>query len=794
MAVNEAPALQIVEIDLDQKMRESMLDYAMSVITARALPDVRDGLKPVQRRVLFGMHELGLRQSAAYKKSARVVGDVLGKYHPHGDTAVYDALVRMAQDFVMRYPLVDGQGNFGSVDGDNPAAMRYTEVRLTALAEELLSDLEKNTVLFTDNFDGTMQEPAVLPGKVPLFLLNGADGIAVGMATKVPPHNLRELCEAIIILANDPEATPERLGEVLPGPDFPTGGLIVGREGIDRAYATGQGRIILRGVASIENDGKGRQTIAISELPYQVNKADLIEAISDLARERKVEGISAMRDESDRVGMRIAIELKRETDAAKVLKYLYQKTNLEITFGINMLGLMGGAPHLAPLKRSLAMFVEHRRDVITARTQFDLDEASARLHVLEGLSKALDHLDQVIAIIRGSQTGEAAQAALVEQLELTTIQARAILDMRLARLAALERQKIAAEVREVTGIVRDLEAILASPRRITSIMIKELRDLQERFGDERRTRIIANAADVPVSIEDLVPNMQTVVALGDDGTLKRLDAFGGRASARETPLQYVGCNVRDLLLLFTAAGNVHGVQVHKLPSVARRSERGTAIRSLVELAAGDRVVAVVPIGQAQPPYLVIGTERGQVKRTLLSEYLSARVAPIPALRLDTGDRLAMAETAEEGAEVLLHSVGGKAIRFAAEEIRPSGRAAGGVRGIKLDATDPILPGTLVARGGAVVLLTANGTARRTPLGDYPLQGRDGVGVRAIRLSATTGPLVAAAVLGGSAALEALDSAGRAVVLESKEIPLQDRGGAGEVVAEGIKGAVLLPKR
>jgi len=794
MAATEAPALQIVEIDLDQKMRESMLDYAMSVITARALPDVRDGLKPVQRRVLFGMHELGLRQSAAYKKSARVVGDVLGKYHPHGDTAVYDALVRMAQDFVMRYPLVDGQGNFGSVDGDNPAAMRYTEVRLTALAEELLSDLEKNTVPFTDNFDGTMQEPAVLPGKVPLFLLNGADGIAVGMATKVPPHNLRELCEAIIILANDPEATPERLGEVLPGPDFPTGGLIVGREGIDRAYATGQGRIILRGVASIENDGKGRQTIAITELPYQVNKADLIEAISDLARERKVEGISAMRDESDRVGMRIAIELKRETDAAKVLKYLYQKTNLEITFGINMLGLMGGAPHLAPLKRSLAMFVEHRRTVITARTQFDLDEASARLHVLEGLSKALDHLDQVIAIIRGSQTGEAAQAALVEQLELTTIQARAILDMRLARLAALERQKIAAELREVTGIVRDLEAILASPRRITSIMIKELRDLQERFGDERRTRIIANAADVPVSIEDLVPNMQTVVALGDDGTLKRLDAFGGRASARETPLQYVGCNVRDLLLLFTAAGNVHGVQVHKLPSVARRSERGTAIRSLVELAAGDRVVAVVPIGQAQPPYLVLATERGQVKRSPLAEYLSARAAAIAALRLDAGDRLAMAETAEEGAEVLLHSVGGKAIRFAAEEIRPSGRAAGGVRGIKLDASDPILPGTLVARGGAVVLLTANGTARRTALADYPLQGRDGAGVRAMRLSTITGPLVAAAVLTGSAALEALDSAGRAVVLESREIPLQDRAGPGEVVAEGIKGAVLLPKR
>ncbi|MDB5060050.1 MAG: gyrA, partial [Chloroflexi bacterium] len=571
----DALALSVLDIDLDAKMREAYVDYAMSVITSRALPDARDGLKPVQRRVLFGMHELSLRHDTAYKKSARVVGDVLGKYHPHGDTAVYDALVRLAQDFSMRYPLVDGQGNFGSIDGDNAAAMRYTEVRLTELAEELLADLEKNTVPFGDNFDGSMREPTVLPAKVPLFLLNGADGIAVGMATNVPPHNLRELCEAIITLANNPDTPVDELTAALPGPDFPTGGIIVGREGIDRAYATGQGRILLRGVASIEGDGKGREAIAITELPYQVKKSQLIESISDLVREKKLEGIAAMRDESDRSGLRIAIELKRDADPAKVLKTLYQKSNLEITFGINMLGLIDGGPHQIPLKRALNVFIEHRKTVITARTQFDLDEASSRLHVLEGLNKALNALDTVIALIRAAQSTDAALKALVERLGLTPTQARAILDMRLARLSALERKKIVEELRDVQKLVHDLEQILASPRKILDLMIAELRDLQERFGDDRRTRIVDDAQDVPMSIEDLVPNQTTVVALGNDGTLKRLDQFGGRASAKETPRQYISCNVRDMLLLFTARGACHGLPVHRISSVARRSDRGT---------------------------------------------------------------------------------------------------------------------------------------------------------------------------------------------------------------------------
>jgi DNA gyrase subunit A len=784
----------VVDIDLDLKMRESYVDYAMSVITSRALPDVRDGLKPVQRRVLFGMHELGMRHDVPYKKSARVVGDVLGKYHPHGEQAVYDALVRMAQNFSVRYPLVDGQGNFGSIDGDNPAAMRYTEVRLTALAEEMLADLEKNTVVFNDNFDSSMREPSVLPGKAPMLLLNGADGIAVGMATNVPPHNLRELCDAIITLANQPDTSIDALTAILPGPDFPTGGLIVGREGIDRAYATGQGRILLRGIAGIEDDGKGRRTIAITELPYQVKKSQLIESISDLVRERKLEGISALRDESDRTGMRIAIEIKRDADSATLLKMLYQKTNLQITFGINMLGLVDGSPHQLPIKRSLNHFIEHRKHVITARTQFDLDEASSRLHVLEGLQKALGALDTVIALIRAASSTEAAIKSLVERLALTPTQARAILVMRLARLSALERKKIAEEYREVQQHVRDLEAILSSPRRVLDLMIAELRDLQLRFGDDRRTRIVDNVADVPLSIDELLPNLTTIVALGTDGTIKRLDQFSGRGSARETPRRYLTCNTRDILLLFTAGGSCFGVPVHKIPPAAKRSEHGVSIASLVDLDPKDEVVSIAAAGAGQSEWLLFATARGLVKRTLLNEYSHARRAALPALRLEADDRLIAVEAAESDVEILLHTSAGKVIRFTAAEVRPTGRTAGGVRAIKLDAGDHVTPGTLAVRGGSVMTLTTAGVARRAPIADYPLQGRDGAGVKAISLSDKTGSLVTAFCVDERSTIEGLDGAGRAFVLEAKEVPMQDRRRAGLVIAEGITMAVLMPTR
>ncbi|MGH2346348.1 MAG: DNA gyrase/topoisomerase IV subunit A, partial [Chloroflexota bacterium] len=669
-----------------------------------------------------------------------------------------------------------------------------TEVRLTALAEEMLADLEKNTVIFDDNFDGSMREPTVLPGKAPMLLLNGADGIAVGMATNVPPHNLRELCDAIITLANRPDTAIDDLVAILPGPDFPTGGMIVGREGIDRAYATGQGRIQLRGIAGIEDDGKGRWTIAVTELPYQVKKSQLIESISDLVRERKLDGISALRDESDRTGMRIAIELKRDADSATVLKTLYQKTNLQVTFGINMLGLVDGSSHQLAIKRVLNLFIEHRKHVITARTQFDLDEASSRLHVLEGLQKAIGALDTVIALIRAAASTEAAVKSLVERLSLTPTQARAILDMRLARLSALERKKIVEEYREVQKQVRDLEAILASPRRVLDLMIGELRDLQLRFGDDRRTRIIDDAAEVPLSIDELLPNLTTVVALGTDGTIKRLDQFGGRGSARETPRRYLTCNTRDVLLLFSARGSCFGVPVHKIAPAARRSEHGVPIASLVDLDPKDEITAITASGVNQPDWLIFATARGQIKRTLAAEYSHARRIALPALRLEGEDRLIGVEPAAGEAELLLHTSSGKAIRFAAAEVRPTGRTAGGVRAIKLDSGDQVLPGTLVVRGAAVLTLTGAGIGRRAPIADYPLQGRDGSGVRALTLSDKTGPLVTAFCVDDRSTVEGLDGAGHAVVLEAKDVPLQDRRRAGLVVAEGITAAVLLPSR
>jgi DNA gyrase subunit A len=788
----EAPALQVVEVDLDTKMREAYVDYAMSVIVSRALPDVRDGLKPGQRRVLYSMYELGLHHTAPFKKSARVVGDVLGKYHPHGDAAVYDALVRMAQDFNVRYPLVDGQGNFGSIDGDNPAAMRYTEVRLTELAEELLADIEKNTVAFADNFDGSLREPLVLPGRAPLFLLNGADGIAVGMATKVPPHNLRELCEAIVTLAGNPSMGVEELTALVPGPDFPSGGIIVGRDGIDRAYATGQGRITVRAVTSIEDDGRGHRTIAVSQLPYQVNKAQLIESISELVRERKLEGIAALRDESDRAGLRIAIELKKDADAGTLLKDLYRRTKLEETFGINMLGLVEGGPHQLSLKRILTLFIEHRVNVITARTQFDLDEAGSRLHVLEGLNKALGALDTVIELIRRAPTSDAAQRALVETLDLTPAQARAILDMRLARLAALERRKIADELAAVTAQVRELEAILASPKRIRDLLIAELRDLQKRFGDERRTRIIADAADVPLSIEDLIPDQRTVVMLAADGTLKRLDQFGGRPSAKDTPLAYIACNVKDLLLLFTADGQTYGVPVHRIGAVTKRSDPGMPVTELVSLESESRATAAVPVNASSPDYLVFVTARGMIKRSPLGEYVGARTTALGALRLEEGDRLIAVEAASAGEQVLIHTRSGKAIRFPLDDVRATGRGAGAVRAIRLEASDEVVPGSVIARGDSILTASSSGAVRRAPLGDFPLQGRDGSGVRSMRLQAGES-LVAAYVVEERGSLEGLDGGGKALTLDAREAPLQDRQRPGKQLAEGIRVLVPLPR-
>ena len=791
-----APAKNLQEIELDDKMRSSYLDYAMSVIVSRALPDVRDGLKPVHRRVLYGMLGLGLRHNVGFRKSAAIVGEVLGKYHPHGDAAVYDAVVRMAQDFNLRYPLVDGQGNFGSIDGDNPAAMRYTEVRLTELAEELLADIDKATVPFGDNFDGRYREPLVLPSRLPALLLNGSSGIAVGMATNIPPHNLAELIDAITVLIANPDASVEEFLAVMPGPDFPTGGVIMGREGIQHAYATGNGRITLRAATTIESDQKGRESIVVTELPYQVNKAQLIRSISDLVRERKVEGVAALRDESDRNGMRVVIEIKRDSQPNTVLNLLLNRTNLQVTFGINMLGLVDGAPHTLPLKKALSVFIEHRKEVIRRRTEYDLDEANDRRHILQGLKAALDNLDRVIAIIRKSRTRESATESLAADLDLSVIQARAILDMPLGRLAGLERQKIVDELREVEVLVRELEGILSSRTKLVNLLTTELRSLKEKYGDERRTRILdAGARDAPTHIEDLVPNGRTVVALTFGGYLKRLDdTSGSRNAGRDPIIAYVEAGTRDTLLLFSAAGQAFGVPVHKIGNVARRSDKGAAAGSLVDLADDDRIVAVIDIGKEPPPYLIFATKNGNVKRSSTAEYTAARGAGVAALRLDAGDELVAVDTCGGDDHILLSTQRGKAIRFKESDVRPTGRVAGGVRGIKLEQGDAVLRGPLVPRLPLVTSFTDGGYARRTPLEDYPLQGRDGGGVKAFRLGDKTGREVRSVLFasrGGD--FECIVKGPKVEVVDGADIPIGDRtklGAAQRKLSEGLIAACL----
>ncbi len=784
-----APAKNLLDIELDDKMRSSYLDYAMSVIVSRALPDARDGLKPVQRRVLYGMLGLGLRNAASYRKSATVVGEVLGKYHPHGDTAVYDALVRMAQDFNMRYPLVEGQGNFGSVDGDAAAAMRYTEVKLTRLAEELLADIEKATVGFADNFDGRYQEPVVLPARLPALLLNGADGIAVGMATKIPPHNLGELVDAITVLVDNPDATVDELIAVLPGPDFPTGGFIMGREGIAQAYGAGNGKITLRAVTSTEQDQRGRTSIIVTELPFQVNKAELIAKISDLVRERKVEGVAALRDESDRTGMRVVIEVKKEATPNVLLQTLFAKTNLQTTFGINMLGLADGAPHTLPLKRSLTLFIEHRKEVIRRRTEFDLAEANDRRHILLGLRIALDNLDKVIAVIRASTTREAATEGLTATFDLSVIQARAILDMPLGRLASLERQRILDELAAVEKLVADLEEILASRTKLLNILKRELRSLKDTFGDERRTRILdAGAKDAPTHIEDLAPRGAAVIALTLGGAVKRIDGTGGRAGGRDPIVAYADADSRDLLLMFSARGQVYGTPLHRLTAVAKRSDPGSAAASLVDLAPGDRIVAVVPLSSSTPRTLVFATKNGEVKRAATEEYAAARGAGIVALRLDDGDELVSVDTADGEGDILLVTRLGKAIRFKQEEVRTTGRPSGGMRGIKLDPGDTLTPAPLVPRFPLVTTFSDTGYARRTPLEEFPLQTRGGGGIRVVRLDGAdpridgtpgSGARVSAVVFatkGGDfeCTVKGVGSGARVEVVDGADIPLDDR--------------------
>lgn len=745
------PVRQIIgtveQVDIDDQMRAAYLDYAMSVIVARALPDARDGLKPVHRRILYAMHDMGMRSNAAFKKSARIVGEVLGKYHPHGDSAVYEAMARMAQDFSMRYLLVDGQGNFGSVDGDAPAAMRYTEARLHKLAEEILADIEKNTVGFTDNFDGSLQEPIVLPSRLPNLLLNGSSGIAVGMATNIPPHNLKELSAAIIYLINNYETIDdipvEFLMKFIPGPDFPTGGVIVGKEGIDQAYGSGKGRLVLRGLAHIEEMSGNRHRIVITEIPYQVNKSSLIERIADLARGGRIDAISDLRDESDRRGMSIVIELKRGAQPKKVLNQLYKYTPLQSTFGVQMLALVDGEPRLLPLKRALQLFIEHRQQVITRRTQFELEKARNRAHILEGLLIALSNLDAVIQTIKESPDADAAKERLIKRFKLSEVQAQAILDMQLRRLAALERQKIEDEYKQIKEQIAHLEDLLAHPKKILALIKEDMRELAEKYGDERRTHIAPDASE-NLSDEDLVPDEAVLISITAKGYVKRVAAtayrsqgLGGRGvtghatKEEDEVLTLIPARSLDTMLFFSDRGKVYAEKVYQIPD-ADRTTKGIPLVNVLSLDPGETVTAAVAVPNFEVgENITLATRNGRLKRMALSELAAVRPSGIIAINLEEGDELGWARLTSGKNDVILVTEQGQALRFSEDEVRLMGRAAAGVTGIKLKGKDKVTSMDVVEPGGELVLVTVEGYGKRTPLSEYPTKGRAIGGIQTI---------------------------------------------------------------
>jgi DNA gyrase subunit A len=778
-------------ISINDEMRTAYLDYAMSVIVSRALPDARDGLKPVHVRILYGMWDMGIRHNQSYKKSARIVGDVLGKMHPHGDVAVYDALARLAQPWNMRYPLVDGQGNFGSVDGDPPAAMRYTEARLSAISEELLFDIDKNTVDFRDNFDGSFREPTVLPARLPNLLLNGAAGIAVGMATNIPPHNLGELCDAIMLLIDNPDATVEDLIKVLPGPDFPTAGLILGAEGIMNAYSTGKGHITLRAKAHIEEAARGAYNIIVTELPYQVNKARLQERMAELAKERKIEGIRDVRDESDRSGMRLVVILKQDAQPKKVLNALYKHTQMQTTFGINLLALVenGIQPRTLTLKRALQEYIEHRREVIRRRTEFDLEKARARAHILEGLKIALDNLDEVIRTIRESRNAESARNNLMRNFKLTEIQAQAILDMQLRRLAALERKKIEDEYKEVIKLIAELEDILANPRKVLHLIKEDLKYLKDKYGDPRRTRIIPDA-DGEVSDEDLIPDVKVLVTLTERGYIKRLQADtyrtqrrGGRGikgmvtREQDVVRHILTCMTMDDLLFFTDRGKVYQLKAHEVPD-AGRTAKGLPLVNLISLEPGEQVTSILAVPDFdEAEYLIMATVRGKIKRTVLKEYSQVRSNGLIAIGLEDGDLLGWVAMTHGHEDVLMTTARGQTIRFRQDQVRPMGRPASGVIGIDVDAKDRVVGMDLVQEGAALLVVTANGVGKRTRVDEYPTKGRATGGVITIKLRPRD-EVAVARVVNDRSLLTLISESGTVMRTRADEISLLGRSTQG----------------
>jgi DNA gyrase subunit A len=776
-------------VPIEEEMRKSYLDYAMSVIVGRALPDIRDGLKPVHRRVLFAMHELGLNWNRAYKKSARVVGEVLGKYHPHGDAPVYEALVRMVQEFSLRYPLVDGQGNFGSIDGDPPAAMRYTETRLAKIAHELLADIEKDTVDFTPNFDESLQEPVVLPTKVPNLLVNGSSGIAVGMATNIPPHNLSEVVDGLIKVIDNPEVTIDELMTVIPGPDFPTHGYIYGRGGIREAYTTGRGIITLRAKAHVEKMRGGREAIIVTELPYQVNKASLMEKIGELVRDKKIEGISERRDESSREGIRIVLELGRGEMPQIVINQLYKHTQMQTTFGVIMLALVSRRPQVVNLKQMLQEFIAFRREVVTRRTKYDLARAEERAHILEGLRKAVDQIDLVIRLIRQSESPDAAKDALMRQLELSEIQAKAILDMRLQRLTQLERHKIVEEHEQTLALIEDLKGILASEQRLLGIIKDELAALRQEFGDARRTEILAETADL--TIEDLLADDDMVVTITRSGYIKRTHVEAYRSQKRggkgvtgmETKEEDI---VEDLfvasthsyLLFFTNKGKVHWLKVHEIPEGGRQA-KGKAMANVLSLADGERVATCVPVRDFESGgYVLFATKQGKVKKTELSAFSHPRAGGIQAITLEEGDEVMAARRTDGQREVLLSTKLGMIIRFPEDEVRPMGRTAAGVRGIDVDEGDQVIAAETLKEGVTILTVTERGYGKRTPLDEYRLQGRAGKGIIDIKTAGRNGAVVGMLQVREGDDILVVTTKGKMIRLHADEITSQGRNTMG----------------
>jgi DNA gyrase subunit A len=777
-----------IPINIEEEMKVSYLDYAMSVIIGRALPEVRDGLKPVQRRILYAMFREGLLPGRKYSKSAGVVGEVLKKYHPHGDTAVYDAMVRLAQDFNMRYMLVDGQGNFGSIDGDPAAAYRYTEARLAKIAEELLADIDKETVDFTPNFDETTEEPKVLPSRIPNLIVNGASGIAVGMATNIPPHNLGEVVDGLVMLLEDPAISVEGLMTVIKGPDFPTGGIIHGTGGIRDAYATGRGLLRIRARARIEREHRGGENIIISEMPYQVNKARLIEKIAELVREKKIEGISDIRDESDRDGIRVVLELKRGEMAQVVLNNLYKHTQMETTFGIIMLALVNGQPHVLGLKKVLNYFLQHRREVILRRTRFELRKAQERAHILEGLKIALDHLDEIIALIRASKSPEEAKQGLMRGYPLSEIQAQAILDMKLQRLTGLERSKIISEYKETLKEIERLKAILGSDALVSKLIRDELLEIKTKYADERKTEITEETKEI--TIEDLITEEEMVITLSHQGYIKRNPLSAYRSQRRggkgligmETKEEdfveqlFIG-STHDYMLFFSNLGRLYWLKTYQIPE-AGRAAKGKALINLLQLAEGEHISTALPVRDFKEGYLIMFTKNGTVKKTALSAYSNPRGKGIIAVSLDEGDELiAVRKTTGEN-DVIIGTRNGLAIKFNEGDVRDMGRSARGVRGIRLFDGDEVVAAEVAEEKTAILTVAENGFGKRTPIEDYPRQGRGGKGVISIKLTEKGGKVVGLLQVRDEDEVVMITSAGKLIRTTAENISVHGRNTQG----------------